>query len=222
MYMDLLALLYRLMAKSRQMGMFSLERDIENPRESEIFASYPRILADSVMLDFIVDYLRLIISGHMNTFEIEALMDEEIETHESEAEVPANSLALVGDSLPAFGIVAAVMGVVHALGSADRPAAELGALIAHAMVGTFLGILLAYGFISPLATVLRQKSAETSKMMQCVKVTLLSNLNGYAPPIAVEFGRKTLYSSERPSFIELEEHVRAVKNPQQQTTTEEA
>ena len=214
MYMDLLALLYRLMAKSRQMGMFSLERDIENPRESEIFASYPRILADSVMLDFIVDYLRLIISGHMNTFEIEALMDEEIETHESEAEVPANSLALVGDSLPAFGIVAAVMGVVHALGSADRPAAEL--------VGTFLGILLAYGFISPLATVLRQKSAETSKMMQCVKVTLLSNLNGYAPPIAVEFGRKTLYSSERPSFIELEEHVRAVKNPQQQTTTEEA
>lgn len=209
MYMDLLALLYRLMAKSRQMGMFSLERDIENPRESEIFASYPRILADSVMLEFIVDYLRLIISGHMNTFEIEALMDEEIETHESEAEVPANSLALVGDSLPA-------------LGSADRPAAELGALIAHAMVGTFLGILLAYGFISPLASVLRQKSAETSKMMQCVKVTLLSNLNGYAPPIAVEFGRKTLYSSERPSFIELEEHVRAVKNPQQQTTTEEA
>ncbi len=99
------------MAKSRQMGMFSLERDIENPRESEIFASYPRILAvDSVMLEFIVDYLRLIISGHMNTFEIEALMDEEIETHESEAEVPANSLALVGDPLPAFGIVAAVMG----------------------------------------------------------------------------------------------------------------
>jgi len=102
MYMDLLALLYRLMAKSRQQGMFSLERDIENPKESEIFASYPRILADSMMLEFIVDYLRLIISGNMNTFEIEALMDEEIETHESESEVPANSLALVGDSLPAF------------------------------------------------------------------------------------------------------------------------
>lgn len=112
--------------------------------------------------------------------------------------------------------------MVHALASADRPAAELGALIAHAMVGTFLGILLAYGFISPLASVLRQKSAETTKMMQCVKITLLSNLNGYAPPIAVEFGRKTLYSSERPSFIELEEHVRAVKNPNQQTTTEDA
>ena len=102
MYMDLLALLYRLMAKSRQQGMFSLERDIENPKESEIFASYPRILADKVMLEFIVDYLRLIISGNMNTFEIEALMDEEIETHESECEVPANSLALVGDSADGF------------------------------------------------------------------------------------------------------------------------
>ena len=128
----------------------------------------------------------------------------------------------MGDSLPAFGIVAAVMGVVHALASADRPAAELGALIANAMVGTFLGILLAYGFVSPLATVLRQKSAETTKMMQCVKVTLLSSLNGYAPPIAVEFGRKTLYSTERPSFIELDEHVRAVKSPNQQTTSEDA
>lgn len=105
MYMDLLALLYRLMAKSRQQGMFSLERDIENPQESEIFASYPRILADSVMLEFIVDYLRLIISGHMNSFEIEALMDEEIETHESEAEVPANSLAIVGDSLPRLALL---------------------------------------------------------------------------------------------------------------------
>lgn len=221
MYMDLLALLYRLMAKSRQQGMFSLERDIENPKESEIFASYPRILADAVMLDFIVDYLRLIISGNMNTFEIEALMDEEIETHESEAEVPANSLAMVGFAA-CLWYRRGGNGVVHALASADRPAAELGALIAHAMVGTFLGILLAYGFISPLATVLRQKSAETTKMMQCVKITLLSNLNGYAPPIAVEFGRKTLYSSERPSFIELEEHVRAVRNPNQQQTTEEA
>ncbi|WP_058911119.1 flagellar motor stator protein MotA [Entomohabitans teleogrylli] len=222
MYMDLMALLYRLMAKSRQQGMFSLENDIENPHQSEIFSSYPRILADAVMRDFIVDYLRLMISGNMNAFEIEALMDEEIETHESECEIPANSLALMGDSLPAFGIVAAVMGVVHALASADRPAGELGALIAHAMVGTFLGILLAYGFVSPLATVLRQKCAETTKMMQCVRVTLLSSLNGYAPSIAVEFGRKTLYSSERPSFIELEEHVRAVKTPAQPQVTEDA
>ncbi|CQH40826.1 flagellar motor stator protein MotA [Yersinia enterocolitica] len=222
LYMDLMALLYRLLAKSRQQGMLSLERDIESPLESEIFSNYPRILADKVLVEFITDYLRLIVSGNMNAFEIEALMDEEIETHEQECEAPAGSLAMVGDSLPAFGIVAAVMGVVHALASADRPAAELGALIAHAMVGTFLGILLAYGFISPLATLLRQQSAETTKMMQCIKVTLLSSLNGYAPQIAVEFGRKTLYTTERPSFIELEEHVRRVKAPAPQATEEDA
>lgn len=221
-YMDLMSLLYLLMAKSRQQGMFSLERDIENPTESEIFSRYPRIIADKLMLEFITDYLRLIISGNMNSFEIEALMDEEIETYEHECEVPASSLAAMGDSMPAFGIVAAVMGVVHALASADRPAAELGELIAHAMVGTFLGILLAYGFVLPLSGVIRQKSAETTKMMQCVKTTLLSSLNGYAPPIAIEFGRKTLYTSERPSFIELEEHVRAVKADSQNKETEGA
>ncbi|AHG22029.1 flagellar motor protein MotA [Chania multitudinisentens RB-25] len=221
LYMDLMALLYRLLAKSRQQGMLSLEFDIDNPQESEIFSNYPRILADNLLVEFITDYLRLMVSGNMNAFEIEALMDEEIETFEQESEVPANSLAMVGDSLPAFGIVAAVMGVVHALASADRPAAELGALIANAMVGTFLGILLAYGFISPLATLLRQKSAETTKMMQCIKVTLLSSLNGYAPQIAIEFGRKTLYTSERPSFVELEEHVRRVKAPAPQATEEQ-
>jgi len=163
-------------------------------------------------MNFVVDYLRLMISGSMNSYEIEALMDEEIETCEHEHEVPANSLNVIGDAFPAFGIVAAVMGVVNALAAADRPAAELGELIAHAMVGTFLGILLAYGFVLPLASVLRQKSAEQIKMLQCIKVTLLSSMNGYAPQIAVEFGRKTLFSSERPTFIELEEHVREAKS----------
>lgn len=137
------------------MGMFSLERDIENFRESEIFVSYLRIFADSVMFDFIVDYLRLIISGYMNIFEIEVLMDEEIETYESEVEVSANSLALVGDLFSAFGIVAVVMGVVYALGLVDRFVVELGAFIVYAMVGIFFGILLVYGFIFLLAIVLR-------------------------------------------------------------------
>jgi chemotaxis protein MotA len=212
MYMDLMALLYRILAKSRQQGMLSLESDVDSPKDSDIFANYPRILADKELIEFLTDYLRLMISGNMNAFEIEALMDEEIETLESEHEAPAHSLQLMGDSLPAFGIVAAVMGIVHTLEQADRPAAELGALIAHAMVGTFLGILLAYGFISPLAALLKQKCAENGKMLQCVKVTLLSSLNGYAPQIAIEFGRKTLYTTERPTFGELEEHVRQVKS----------
>lgn len=224
LYMDLMALLFRLMAKARQHGMLVLEFDIDTPHDSEIFKLYPRILNDKQLVDFITDYLRLMIGGNMNAFEIESLMDEEIETYEHECEIPAASLAQVGDSLPAFGIVAAVMGVVHALASADRSAIELGALIAQAMVGTFLGILLAYGFISPLASLLRQKKDETLKMMQCIKITLLSSIHGYAPQIAVEFGRKTLFSAERPSFNELEAHVKLAREPvkQKQTVEEDA
>lgn len=212
LYMDLMGMMFLILTKSRQSGLMTLENDIEDPKNSQIFSAYPRLLADSELMNFVIDYLRLMISGNMNAFELEALMDEEIETCEHEHEVPAQSLNSVGDGLPAFGIVAAVMGVVHALASADRPAAELGALIAHAMVGTFLGILLAYGFILPLASLLRQKSSEQIKMYQCIKVTLLSSLNGYAPQIAIEFGRKTLFSHERPTFNELEEHVHKVKS----------
>ena len=211
-YLDLLALLYQLLTKSRQNGMMSLEADIEDPANSAIFAHYPRVLADSVTMNFIVDYLRLMVSGSMNAFEIEALMDEDIDTAEHEAEMPADSLSSLGDALPAFGIVAAVMGVVPALASADRPAAELGELIAHAMVGTFLGILLAYGFVMPLASLLRQKNAEKTKVLHFIKAVLLAAINGSAPQIAIEFGRKTLFSTVRPTFYELEEHIRQVKS----------
>lgn len=211
LYMDLMGMMFQLLSKSRQNGMMSLEAEIEDPQNSPIFSAYPRLLANSTLTNFVIDYLRLMISGSMNAHELEALMDEEIETCEHEHEVPANSLNVIGDAFPAFGIVAAVMGVVNALAAADRPAAELGMLIAHALVGTFLGILLAYGFVLPLASLLRQKSAEEIKMLHCIKATLLSAVNGYAPQIAIEFGRKTLYSSERPGFLELEEHVRQVK-----------
>lgn len=211
MYMDVMSLIYRLLSKSRQSGLISLEKDIDNPQKSKIFSNYPLMLKDNLIIDFLVDYLRLMISGNLNAYEIEALMNEEIETCEQEHEVPITSLLQVGDALPAFGIVAAVMGVVNALAAADRPAAELGELIAHAMVGTFLGILLAYGCVMPLGALLKQKSDEHIKMLQCIKITLLSSINGYAPQIAIEFGRKILYSSERPSFTELEEHLRQVK-----------
>ncbi|MDF7647132.1 flagellar motor stator protein MotA [Pantoea sp. Acro-805] len=211
-YMDLMALLFLLLSKSRVQGLMSLEKDIEEPESSDIFSAYPRLMNDPMLRNFVLDYFRLMIAGSMNAHEIEALMDEEIETCEEELEVPANSLNTLGDGFPAFGIVAAVMGVVNALAAADRPASELGVLIAHAMVGTFLGILLAYGFVLPLATLLRQKSGDQVKILQCIKVTLLSSLNGYAPQIAVEFGRKTIFTCERPSFEELEEHVRSVKS----------
>ncbi len=207
-YMELMALLYELLGKVRKEGLMSIENDVENPHESAIFNKYPQVTNDHHVVEFMTDYLRIMVSGNLNAMEIENLMDVEIETHHHEALVPSNVVAKMGDAMPAFGIVAAVMGVVHTMESVGLPPAELGILIAHALVGTFLGILLAYGFVGPLATVLEQKADESTKMFQAIKVTLLANLNGYAPVMAVEFGRKVLYSTERPGFLELEEHVK--------------
>lgn len=212
LYMELLALLYVLLAKGRKDGMMALESDVDDPKNSAIFAPYQVILHDAPIIEFMTDYLRLVVSGNTDPFEIGELMELEIETYKQEREVPAHSLSRMGDGLPALGIVSAVLGVVHALASADLPPAEMGQLIAHAMVGTFLGILLSYGFVSPLATLVEHHVAESLKVYQCIKVTLMASLNGYAPQLAVEFGRKILYSTERPSFTELEGHVREVKN----------
>lgn len=211
LYMELMSLLYEILARVRKEGLMSIEDDIENPRESPIFSKYPTIMQDHHAIEFLTDYLRLMVSGNLNAFEIENLMDNELETHHNEAHTPAQVIAKVGDGLPAFGIVAAVMGVVHTMESVGLPPAELGIMIAHALVGTFLGILLAYGFVTPLAGLMEQKVSEQAKPMECIKVVLLASLNGYAPALAVEFGRKVLYSTERPTFIELEEHVKKAK-----------
>lgn len=209
LYLELMALLYEVLHKVRQEGLMSIETDIESPAESPLFQKYPKILGDHHLVEFITDYLRMMVSGNLNALEIEALMDHEIETHHHEGAIPAHAIQRTADGLPAFGIVAAVMGVVHTMASVGLPPQELGMLIAHALVGTFLGILLSYGFVAPVAALLEQKLAESSKIYQCVKVTLLASLNGYAPQIAVEFGRKVLYSTERPGFAELETHVKA-------------
>lgn len=211
-YLDLLALLFEILTKIRRDGAMALEKDIEDPEQSPLFQKYPDLLADHHLMDFISDYLRLMVSGNMDAFQIENLMENEIDTHHHELMVPAGCIAKLGDGMPAFGIVAAVMGVVHTMESIGIPPAELGILIAHALVGTFLGILLAYGFVGPLAGLLEQKADESTKMFQCVKVTFLANLNGYAPAISIEFGRKVLYSTERPKFLELEEHVKQAKS----------
>jgi chemotaxis protein MotA len=207
-YMELMALMYELLGKVRKEGLMSIEGDVENPQESPVFAKYPKISSDHHVVEFITDYLRVMVSGNLNAMEIENLMDIEIETHHHEEMVPSHVVAKLGDAMPAFGIVAAVMGVVHTMESVGIPPAELGILIAHALVGTFLGILLAYGFVGPLGGLLEQKADESSKMLQAIKVVLLANLNGYAPAMAVEFGRKVLNSTERPGFLELEAHVK--------------
>ena len=212
LYMEMMSLLFDVLSKVRKEGLMSIEGDIESPEESPVFSKYPGVLADHHIVEFMTDYLRLMVAGNMDAFQIENLMDNEIETHHHEGAVPAHCIAKLGDGLPAFGIVAAVMGVVHTMESVGIPPSELGMLIAHALVGTFLGILLAYGFVGPLASLLEQKLEESTKMFQCVKVTLLASLNGYAPALAVEFGRKVLYSTERPTFAELEDHIKKAKS----------
>lgn len=211
LYLELMSLLSEILTKVRKEGLMSIEGDIDAPHESPIFSKFPAILSDHHIIEFLTDYLRLMVSGNMDAFQIENLMDNEIETHHHEGEVPVHCVAKLSDGLPAFGIVAAVMGVVHTMASVGLPPAELGILIANALVGTFLGILLAYGFVGPLSSLLEQKLQESTKMYQCVKVTLLASLNGYAPALAIEFGRKVLYSTERPSFSELEEHIKQAK-----------
>lgn len=210
-YMELLSLLYEVLQKARKEGLMSIEGDVEAPHDSPLFANFPNIVNDHHLMEFITDYLRMMVSGNLNAHEIENLMDSEIETHHQEAHAPQAAIQGVGDGLPAFGIVAAVLGVVKTMASVGAAPAVLGQLIAGALVGTFLGILMAYGFVSPLASLLTQKIEESSKELECVKITLLASMQGYAPQIAIEFGRKILFSTERPSFSELEEHVKQKK-----------
>lgn len=211
-YMELMALLFDLMAKARKEGLMTLEADIDEPNNSPVFSKYPVILEDKRVMDFIIDYLRMVVGGNLNPLEIESLMDSEIETHLQEEMHVAHTASKMSDALPAFGIVAAVMGVVITMGSLHLPPEELGGLIAMALVGAFLGILLSYGFIAPLGTILENKANESAKALQTVKVVLLAYINGFSPQVCVEFGRKVLFSSERPSFHELEEDIKARKN----------
>jgi chemotaxis protein MotA len=211
LYMQLMGLLFEILAKVRKEGLMAIENDVEEPEQSPIFSKYPAILAEHHAIEFITDYLRLMVGGNLDAMEIENLMDCEMDTHHQEGGIPASCIQKVGDGLPAFGIVAAVMGVVHTMESVGLPPQELGMLIAAALVGTFLGILLSYGFVTPLASKLEQRLEESSKILECIKVTLLANLNGYSPALAVEFGRKVLFSTERPSFLELEDFVKSTK-----------
>ena len=211
LYVDLLAMLFEVLAKVRKEGLMSIENDVENPHESPIFGKYPKLSGDHHVMEFITDYLRMMVGGNLNALEIENLMDIEIETHHHEVMVPGHTVSKVADATPAFGIVVAVMGVVNVMGSVGEPPAVLGKMIGGALVGTFLGILIAYGFVSPVASLLEQKAEEGSKIFQVIKVVLLASMSGYAPQVAVEFGRKVLFAGVRPTFSELEEELKARK-----------
>ncbi len=208
-YLDALALMYDLLTKARKEGMMSLEPDVEEPEKSTIFGKYPKVAGDHHAVDFLTDYLRLMVGGSIkNSFELENLLDIELETHHGEAHQASAALTRVSDGLPGFGIVAAVLGIVITMGALGGPAAEIGQHVAAALVGTFLGILLAYGFVGPMATLVEHLSRDESQFYVVLKTVLIAAQQGYSPQIAVEFGRKAIFSVERPSFRELEEHVK--------------
>ncbi len=206
-YVELLTLLYAIFRLAKSKGMLALESHIENPEESTIFSQYPKFMANHHAVHFLTDYLRLMTMGTENPHELEALIDEDIETHHSEAAELSTAVSQASDGLPAFGIVAAVLGVIVTMGSITEPPEVLGELIGAALVGTFLGILLAYGFVGPIGANLKAWADADTKYFQCIKAGLMAHMQGYAPAVSIEFARKTLFSHERPTFIELEEAV---------------
>jgi chemotaxis protein MotA len=210
-YVDLLSMLYDIFGKMRKEGLLGLETHIEDPAASPLFSAYPRLIREHHLIDFTTDCLRLIVGGNMNPHELENLLDIELETHHAEAEAPAQAVAKLADALPGFGIVAAVLGIVTTMSQLSGDTSLIGEHIAGALVGTFLGILLCYGFIGPLAAAMENRAQEDGKAFECVKVALLANLRGYNPMVAVEFARKSLSSRVRPTFQDLEIHLKTAR-----------
>lgn len=209
LYIDVLKLLYDILNKSRREGLMAIEADIEEPAASAIFSKYPAILKDAQMTDFLCDYLRIMSTGNMAPHEFEGLFDMELESMKGELNHAGHAVHRVADALPGFGIVAAVLGIVVTmamLGQADQN--ELGVHVGAALVGTFLGILAAYGFVGPLASSLDHDAQMELNLYECIKATLVASASGMPPTLAVEFGRKVLYPSGRPSFSELEQAIR--------------
>jgi chemotaxis protein MotA len=209
-YLELLSLLYAIFKLSKYKGMLVLESHVENPDESELFSQFPQFYADKHAVGFLCDYLRMMVLGSENPHEMEPLMDEEIEIHHTEHMGLSDSIRTLADGLPALGIVAAVLGVIHTMGSITEPPEVLGKLIGGALVGTFLGVLLSYGFVAPVADSMKAIYDAETKYFQCIKVGLLAHMQGYAPSVSIEFARKALFSNVRPSFYEVEEAVEAL------------
>jgi chemotaxis protein MotA len=209
-YVDLLKLIYDILMSARKGGMLSIEKHIDDPAASEIFSRYPRILADHHMIEFITDCLRLMVGGNLDPHELESLLEYELETHHKEALEPSHAVQKMADALPGFGIVAAVLGIVNTMGALEgADTAMIGHKVGAALVGTFLGILVAYGFVGPMASAMEHRAHEEGKAFEVVKMALVASVRGYAPQISIEFARKLLFSEIRPTFGDLETHLKS-------------
>ena len=210
-YVELLSLLFVFVRLASSKGAMALEPHIEKPGESTIFKKFPRILANHHATAIICDYLRMVGMNADDPNQIEDIMARELKKTLHEELHGSHAMQSLADGLPALGIVAAVLGVIKTMSHINEPPAVLGAMIGGALTGTFLGILLAYAVVEPLGGLIEQKVDEGSKELQCIKTTLLASMQGYAPQVAVEFGRKVLFSGDRPTFTELEDHVKGKK-----------
>ncbi|MFA5121552.1 flagellar motor stator protein MotA [Zavarzinia sp.] len=204
-FLELLSLLYSVFKLAKTKGMLALEQHVENPHDSALFNQFPVFVKDHHAVIFLCDYLRLMTLGTENSHEMEALIDVELETHTQEVHEVSHALQNMADGMPALGIVAAVLGVIHTMGSITEPPEVLGHLIGGALVGTFMGVWTSYGFIAPVANAVRTTHDAELRYLHCIKSGLLAHLQGYPPAVSVEFARKALQSHVRPTFYEVEE-----------------
>jgi chemotaxis protein MotA len=208
-YVLLLKLIYDILMKVRKEGLLAIEADLEKPEESKLFQQYPVVLSDHHMVVFITDCLRLMVGGNLDPHELESLLEYELETHHKECHEPAHAVQKVADALPGFGIVAAVLGIVNTMSSLEGADTNtIGHKVGAALVGTFLGILVSYGLVGPIASAMEAKANEEAKAFEVVKMALVASVRGYAPSVAVEFARKLLYSEVRPTFADLENELK--------------
>lgn len=206
-FLDLLSLMYMIFKVAKTKGMLALESHVENPHDSEIFKNFPKLLADHHIIDFLCDYLRMMTMGSDDPNQMEDLINEELDVHHKEDHQISGAFSNLADGLPALGIVAAVLGIIKTMAAINEPPEILGRMIGSALVGTFLGVFLAYGIVGPVGNNLAAVYDEDAKMLTCVKVGLLAYMNGFAPAVALEYARKSLMSHQRPSFYDVEEHV---------------
>lgn len=210
-YSELLRMQYEVFINGKKGGLLSIEEDVNTPSASTIFSKYPKFLKDHHAVEFFTDAMKMLVNGACEPEELEIALELELETHHHETAIAPGILNKVSDSLPGLGIVAAVLGIVVTMQHLDGPPEELGHHVGAALVGTFLGLLLSYGMIAPIATNLENMAADEGKYFECMKTGIIAFANGASPGTAVEFARKTLFSTDRPSSAELEPQLREIK-----------